>query len=138
MRDDRHGRTTRADNDRRRRPSDGFRVRDAARFERLARDALATLPEELLEHLDDAEVRVDDLPALPSAVGGAADEVPLAVFERAAAGRPARVVVYRRPLEARALDRADLTELLRSAIGHEVADALGIDVDLDDEWDDDG
>ncbi len=138
MRDDRHGRTARADNDRRRRPSDGFRVRDAARFERLAREALATLPEELLEHLDDAEVRVDDLPVLPSSGVGHSDEVPLAVFERAAAGRRPRVVVYRRPLEARALDRADLTELLRSAIGHEVAEALGIDVDLDDEWDEEG
>jgi len=135
VRDDRHGRATRADNDRRRRPFDGFRVRDGARFERLAREALATLPEELLEHLADAEVRIADLPPPPPA--GAADEVALAAFEPPAAGRPGRVVVYRRPLEARALDRADLAELLRSAVGHEVADALGIEVDLDDEWDDD-
>jgi predicted Zn-dependent protease with MMP-like domain len=135
VRDDRHGRATRADNDRRRRPSDGFRVRDAARFERLTREALATLPEQLLEHLDDALVQVEDLPPIPSS-GGLPDDIPLARFERDVAGTPARVVVYRRPLEARALDRADLAELVRSAVGHEVAGALGIDIDLDDDWDD--
>lgn len=130
MREDRHGRTTRADNDRRRRPFDGFRLRDSGRFARLVEDTLATLPDPLLEALEDAELVVDDVPPSPA---GALDEIPLVDFRPARSGRPARVRVYRRPLEGRAYSRAELAELVRSAVGSEVAGQLGLDVDLDDE-----
>lgn len=133
MSEDRHGRATRADNDRRRRPSDGFRLRDAERFARLAEDALATLPEPLLDALEDAELEIVDVPPEPPP---GADEVALAEFRPARGRVPARVTVYRRPLEARALARLDLVELVRMAVGREVAVALGLDIDLDDEWED--
>jgi len=134
MPDDRHGRASRSDNDRRRRPSDGFRLRDAARFARLTEDALATLPEPLLEALEDAELEIVDVPPEPAA---GADDVALAGFRPARGRVPARVTVYRRPLEARALARLELVELVRVAVGREVAVALGLDVDLDDDWDED-
>lgn len=134
MREDRHGRAARADSDRRRRPSDGFRLRDRGRFERITEDAIGTLPPLLLDALTDAELLVEEIPPGPAQ---ADEEVPLADFRPAARGRQrARITVYRRPVEARAQGRAELAELVRLAVGREVAIALGLDVDLDDEdWD---
>jgi predicted Zn-dependent protease with MMP-like domain len=45
------------------------------------------------------------------------------------AGRPtaARVVVYRRPLEARAADRSDLADLVRDVVVDQVARLLQLD-----------
>ncbi len=128
MRSDRHGRATRADNDRRRRPHDGFRVRDAARFATVVEDAIATLPPRLADPLDDADVLVDDVP--PPAATHPDGSVVLAVF------RPPRLTVYRRPLEGRAESRGDLEEVVRLAVGEAVAFALGLHDDLDDLYDD--
>jgi hypothetical protein len=44
--------------------------------------------------------------------------------------RPARIVVYRRPLEARATDREDLGELVLDVIIHEVARLLGVEPEV--------
>lgn len=134
---DPHARAWRANNDRRRRPADGFRVRDRVRFAQLVEDVLVTLPDVLLDAARDAEVRIDDVPAVGRASAGAAPDVPLAVFVPAASRRPPVLTVYRRPLEARAASRGDLLEVLRLAIGHEIARVLGIDDaldDLDDDW----
>jgi predicted Zn-dependent protease with MMP-like domain len=129
MRENRHGREARADHDRRRRPSDGFRVRDTARFQRIAEDALSGLPAEILDPLSDAELLIVDIPPEPAADE---HEVPLVAFEPG--GRP-RLTLYRRPLEARALGRPELSELVRLAVGREVALTLGLDLDFDDDWD---
>ncbi len=128
MRRDRHGRATRGDNDRRRRPADGFRVRNTVRFAVLVEDAIATLPPRLADPLDDADVVIDDVPP-PEAThpdGG----VVLAVFI------PPRLTVYRRPLEGRAESRGGLEDVVRLAVGEAVAEALGLDDDLDDLYDD--
>jgi predicted Zn-dependent protease with MMP-like domain len=131
---DRHGRAARSDNDRRRRPSDGFRMHDAQRFAELVDDVLTTLPQRLLDAVAGARVVVDDVPPLPAdqLVGGA-DDVPLARFEPEAGGT---LTVFRRPLELRAFSRDELDEVVRLAVGQEVARATGIDDDLDDLWDD--
>jgi len=42
---------------------------------------------------------------------------------------PARVVVYRRPLEARAANRTELSELVREVVVEQVAGLLGMDPD---------
>lgn len=128
MREDRHGRANRSDNDRRRRPSHGFRTRDAARFTDLAKDAVRDLPDQLLAAVADARLIIQDLPPQPA---GARPDVPL-VDVRLEPGAPT-VTVYRRPLESRALDRTELGDLLRAAIGREVAQVLGIDTA---DWDD--
>lgn len=131
MRDDRHGRRRRASADRRRRPVDGYRLPERRRFERLVVDTMGTLPDELMAHLDGTQLVIEDLPPPvpdgepiplgtyrgPGSVG--ADRVPL----------PQRVTIYRRPIEARALSRADLIDLVRSTVLHEVAHHLGIDDD---------
>ncbi len=125
---DRHGRAPRADNDRRRRPADGFRLHDGRRFSRLVQEVLPTLPARLIEALADAQVVVDDVP--PAGAG----DVPLARFDPGSS--PPRLTVYRRPLESRALSREELGELVRAAVGREVARALGLADDLGDDWDD--
>lgn len=126
---DRHGRALHADGDPRRRPSDGFRMRDARRFTRLVQDVVDTLPRRLLEAVADAEIVVEDVP-VPDAAGA---QVALARFDPAAV--PPRLTVYRRPLESRALSREELDEVVRAAVGRGVARALGIAEDLPDDWD---
>jgi predicted Zn-dependent protease with MMP-like domain len=136
---DRHARFRRADVDRRRRPTEGFRASSTNRFERLVADAVAALPGELRSHLDDVHVTIEDVPPPPSP--GTPDEVLLARYQVMPrnGGRPAlgafpdRLVLYRRPLEARSRDRAELAELLRATLVHELADHLGLDDDRLDE-----
>lgn len=138
--DDRHGRAARADSDRRRRPSDGFRVRDARRFRRLVDDAVAGLPEELLTAVREAEILIEEVPPAALVNLDAGDEdVPLAAWNGAEHRRSARITLFRRPLEVRAGSAGELVDLIRLAVGEEVADALGLDIDLDD-WpgDEDG
>jgi len=128
VREDRHGRASGSDNDRRRRPAHGFRTRDVSRFTALAKEALRELPDELLSAVAGADVIVEEVPPEPTV---ARPGVPLAAVRMMPA--PPRVTVYRRPLESRASDRMELADLLRAAIGREVAAVLGVDTT---DWDD--
>jgi predicted Zn-dependent protease with MMP-like domain len=59
-------------------------------------------------------------------------EVPLARLLPGRPGRtntPPRIVLYRRPLEFRAVDRDDLADLVHDVIVEQVANLLGIDPD---------
>lgn len=127
---DRHGRALRTPPDARRHPDQGFRLTSSRRFARLVQDVLATLPDPVAGALDGALVRLRDVPAAAAPAGA---EVPLAEV-RPRAGRPPVVVLYRRPLELRALSARDLAELMRVAVVHEAAEALGLE--LGEEWDD--
>lgn len=139
MREDRHARTRRRDADRRRRPSDGFRARDLRRFERLVDDALGTLPDELLEHLDNVQLTVEDLP--PADPIGEGEELLLGLYQgvpRTArdldGGQlPDRITLFRRPLEARATTKRELADIVRETVVHEIAHHFGIDDDRLDE-----
>lgn len=122
MRDDRHGRVARADSDRRRRPSAGFRVRDTGRFAQVVTDAVADLPDRLAAPLAGARLSVLDVPAETTDEG----RVVLARLHGSV------LTVYRRPLEVRADTRGDLHDAVRIAVGEAVAEFLGIDDDLDD------
>lgn len=123
---DRHDRARRGEPDRRRRPVDGFRLRDDRRFELLVEDVLATLPAALLREIADADLRIEALPAEEPRE----TEPRLALLD--ATVRPRRLTVYRRPIEARAGSRLELAEVIRSAVGREVADTFGLS-----DWDDD-
>ena len=134
--DDRHARHRRRPADPRRRPVEGYRPTGALRFDRVVGDALRSLPPPLLEHIRRVEVHITYLP--PTAPPGAAAEVPLGRYQtaetarwrRGAANRPVdRLVLYRRPLEARARSRAELVALVREVVVHELAHHLGIDDD---------
>lgn len=137
--DDRHARHRRRPADARRRPPAGFRARDRRRFDRSLHDALRTLPGPILEHLRRVEILVAELPPLsddplePPIRFSSYHELPARSRRRTRSTATSRLVVYRRPIEARARDKADLIALLRDAVLHEVAHQLGIDDDGIDE-----
>ncbi len=110
---DRHARAARADLDRFRRPVDGFRVKDRRRFVDLARRAIADLPPPLAEVAGRAQLRVAAVPP--------GDDVRLAALEP----DRRRLWLYRRPVEARALGRGQLIDVLRGAVAETVATELG-------------
>ena len=114
------------------------------RFDELVLDAVESLEERWGRQLDGVEFAVEDVPAVP-ADGASYDEdvvadetaggavplgrlLPPAVDHRGEA-RPARVVVYRRPLEARASDRSELSDLVHDVVVDQVARLLGKDPD---------
>nr|WP_245859126.1 metallopeptidase family protein [Luteimicrobium subarcticum] len=73
--------------------------------------------------LEGAEFAVEDVP--PSDPAPWEDgTVALGRFFPAEAGQPSRVVVYRRPVEARALDEDDLADLVRDVVVEQVARLL--------------
>jgi predicted Zn-dependent protease with MMP-like domain len=120
---DRHGRAARADNDPRRRPSDGFRAVTAQRFRRLVDAIVAGLPQRYAAPLTGATIVVEDLP--PPPLVDREGEVLLARFDHG------RLTVYRRPLEMRAESRQMLEDATMVAIAQAVARSLGFDDDIE-------
>jgi hypothetical protein len=104
----------------RRRPPDGYRLADRGRFRRLAELTLRGLGGQVGAAVAAADVTVEEVP--PTAEGTV-----LADFEPAGGGQPARLTLYRRPLELRAESKADLVELIRASVRAEVGDVLGLD-----------
>ena len=133
---DRHARHRRSLSDRHRRPVDGFRASSPDRFERIVTDAVGSLPPRLSAHLDGVEVAIEDIP--PATLHDADGAVPLCRYDVAppAAQAPAghgrlrdRLVLYRRPLEARAMSHRDLGDLVRQTVSMQIARQVGIDDD---------
>jgi predicted Zn-dependent protease with MMP-like domain len=113
------------------------------RFDELVLDAVEHLEERWGKQLDGVEFAVEDVPPVPADGGYDADVLadetaggavplgrllPAAVDEKGVA-TPPRVVVYRRPLEARAVDRLDLADLVHDVVVDQVARLLGLDPD---------
>ncbi|GAC1442108.1 MAG: metallopeptidase family protein [Mycobacteriales bacterium] len=108
------------------------------RFDDLVLDAVEHLEERWSSQLDGVEFAVEDVPPVPA--DGVLDEdvladetaggaVPLGRLLTAGEQGPARIVVYRRPLEARAADRLDLSDLVHDVVVDQVARLLGVDPD---------
>lgn len=123
------------------------------RFDDLVLDAVEQLEERWSQQLRGVEFAVEDVPPVgsdPSAfaydddvvtddtAGGAVPLgrlLPAPVDGSGPEGTPVapRVVVYRRPLEARAADRVELAELVHEVVVDQVARLLGLDPDEVDE-----
>lgn len=115
----------------------------AQQFDDLVLDAVEHLEGRWSSKLESVEFAVEDVPAVPEGPPEAMvygtdviedGAVPLARLLPAgsdASGRatPPRIVVYRRPLELRALDRTDLADLVHDVVVEQVANLLGIDPD---------
>lgn len=106
-------------------------------FDDLVRDAIADLEERWHEQLLGVEFAVEDVPPPDSGwdEGVVADEtaggpVPLGRLLPAGPASPPRVVVYRRPLEARSSGRGDLGQLVHEVVVDQVAQLLGLDPDV--------
>jgi len=111
----------------------------AERFDAVVLEALEPIEDRWGAELDDLDVAVDDVPdvgdAAPDDDGVVGDgDIPLARLvpagvDRRGAPTRARIVLYRRPLEARALDGEDLADLLHDVLVEQVAEYLGVEPD---------
>lgn len=114
------------------------------RFDDHVRDAVAELEVRWAEELVDVEFAVEDVPPVAllddlSDLGGdddvvldetAGGSVPLGRLLPRTHEHAPRVVVYRRPLEARASGQQDLADLVHEVVVDQVARLLGVDPDV--------
>jgi predicted Zn-dependent protease with MMP-like domain len=100
----------------------------AQHFDDLVLDAVSRLDSRWEQQLASVEFAVEEVPP-PGVDNGAdgGDPVPLARLDPVAAGRPARIVVYRRPAQARAEGDDELAALVFDAVVEEVARLIGVD-----------
>lgn len=107
---------------------------------RLVEEAVASIPEEFRRRLDNVEFVVEEIPRGDEVPGE--EGIPLGLYlgvpltERNAGYYgvlPDRIVIFRRPIEARARSDAALAALVREVVFHEVAHYFGIDDDRLDE-----
>lgn len=95
----------------------------AERFDDVVVDAVESVERRWATQLRGTEFAVEDVPPsdpAPWEEGG----VPLGRCFPADSGRPPRVVVYRRPVEARAIDPEDLEDLVHDVVVEQVAHLL--------------
>jgi predicted Zn-dependent protease with MMP-like domain len=101
------------------------------RFDNIVLDAVEHVEARWHNELKSLDFAVEEVPPvgidLPVEDEIESAGVPLARLLAAAGGHPARVVLYRRPLELRALDRDDLEDLVHDIVVEEVARFLGLD-----------
>jgi predicted Zn-dependent protease with MMP-like domain len=112
----------------------------ADQFDDVVREAVAHLDERWSAELAEVEFVVDEVPP-PEAppedddddqinLESEPEQVRLSRLMPASGSgrntRPPQIVLYRRPLELRALDQDDLAELVLDVLIHEVADLLGV------------
>jgi predicted Zn-dependent protease with MMP-like domain len=101
------------------------------RFDNIVLDAVEHVELRWHEELKGVDFAVEEVPPLD--VDLRRDDeiesagVPLARLLPGAAGVPPRIVIYRRPLELRAIDREDLEDLVHDIVVQEVAHFLGLD-----------
>jgi hypothetical protein len=98
----------------------GYRTR-AQRFDDLVFTALERLEADWGPQLSGVELAVEPAPLITDL----RDAVPLGQFIPAQGERPPRVVVYRRPVEIRAVDADDLHDLIFDVVVEQVAHYLG-------------
>ncbi len=97
-------------------------------FEEHVRAALDSLPEELAHGLENVAVVIEDENAEDPGILGSFFGYPHG--DRTPPGAlPARIVVYRRPLEEAFPDPQELQDEIRITVVHELAHYFGIDED---------
>lgn len=95
------------------------------RFDDLVLDAVERLELRWADRLDGIEFAVEDVP--PVAVGAWYDTpVLLAKLFPSTDGLPPRIVVYRRPVEARASSTDELRALVHEVVVEEIAELFGL------------
>lgn len=94
------------------------------RFDELVLGIVAEIERRWHEHLVHVEYAVEDTPLLPS--GWAEESAPLSSLVREE-GQPARIVLFRRPIEHRATGHDELAALVLTVLVEQVAELLGVD-----------
>ncbi|MFA1551594.1 metallopeptidase family protein [Actinomadura chokoriensis] len=98
----------------------------AERFDDLVDDEVRRLVQRWGRELAGVEFAVGEVPDVGPPFDG---PVPLGQTFPAVGRRPVRIVVFRRPVEARASGEAELSRLVRDLLVEEVADLLGLSPD---------
>jgi predicted Zn-dependent protease with MMP-like domain len=99
------------------------------RFDDLVLDAVDRLRPRWDRQLSAVEFAVEEVPPLSELGDGpgvGADPIPFGRADAASGQRPASIVVYRRPLEARARDRDTLGAMVHDTVVEQVATLLGL------------
>lgn len=100
----------------------------AEAFERSVHEALERVRRSCPQALLGVEIAVQEVPVVGT--GWDTDEVPLAMATEPGGGAPARVVLFRRPIEHRAEDAVLLALLVHGTLVEQLAVVTGIDVDV--------
>ncbi len=95
-------------------------------FNDLVLDAVERLEVRWRTELAAVEFAVEAVPRTDASGPGGPDGVTLSRLYPGGAGRNARIVLYRRPIEVRAGNRSDLAVLVQDLVVEQVADLLGI------------
>ncbi|WP_020576898.1 metallopeptidase family protein [Actinopolymorpha alba] len=107
----------------------------AQRFDEFVLDAVEQLERRFAKELDGVEFAVEEVPDPERSHGS--DEVPLGAVLLPGREEPPRVVVYRRPIELRAVGVSELSGLVHDVVVEQVAELLGISPDeIDPEYGD--
>src|SRR4051794_17748199 len=88
----------------------------AEAFDDLVLDAIEHLEDRWGRQLAEVEFAVEEVPPVETPDSGESSGIPLALLVPAAGRSPARIVVFRRPLEARASDHDDLGDLVHDVV----------------------
>ncbi|MEU8266749.1 metallopeptidase family protein [Sphaerisporangium sp. NPDC049002] len=100
------------------------------RFDDFVLDAVDRLKPKWGGQLSSVEFAVEEVPPADELIDGpgrlSSDPIPFGRVQPAESGSPAVVVVYRRPLEARARDRDTLSALVHDVVVEQVANLLGL------------
>lgn len=113
------------------------------RFDAIVLEALGPIDERWHAEIDRLDIAIDEVPEVtdcdPATVTWGSDvvedgNIPLARLvpagvDRAGLPTRARIVLYRRPLETRAQDGGDLSDLVHEVLVEQVANYLGLDPD---------
>ena len=104
------------------------------RFDGIVLDAVEHVEARWRKELSTLDFAVEEVPPLDVDLP-VQDEiesagVPLARLFGPVGGEQARLVIYRRPLELRAIDRDDLEDLVHDIVVEEVARFLGLDPEI--------
>ena len=104
-------------------------------FDDLVLDAVEHIEVHWKAEMQGLEFGVEDVPPTEGddavvVVDAGLDDVPLARLEPADRRRPARIVIYRRPLELRCRNPLDLADLIHDVVVEQIAEYLGLDPDV--------
>ena len=96
-------------------------------FDELVLSAVDRLSERWRDELGAVEFGAEDVPQLPA--DWADEPIPFGSLTRATATTPARIVLFRRPIEMRAGSRRELAALVREVLVEHLAELLGREPD---------
>ena len=105
-------------------------------FERLVREAVASLPEELKDQLENVAMIIEENPPAQPVLGEGSGEDLLGLYHgimKKDRGLgygnvlPDQIIIYRRPLERMSSTLDDLRENVRQTVIHEVGHYFGFD-----------